>query len=143
MAAGTGSPVVEQQAAAVYVIVNPNLRASAEWPRIRAELAARVKGAPLAAFGDLFADSADYQARWPDVVRDLAGAVVVPSIDSGRLLAGRVALREAAAVSQAGKPVFLATPRGLVPWGKVEARRQKGPRWAEAELIVPGGEVAR
>jgi hypothetical protein len=128
-----------QQAAGVYVIVAPDVRSSADWPRIRDELATRVKGAPLATFSDLFASNEDYAARWPTVAAELAGAVVVPTVRDGRLVAGRVALREARQVARAGKPVLLLTRRGLVPWEQVEVRRVKGDQLAGAELVAPGG----
>jgi hypothetical protein len=132
-------PLEPAPEAVVYVIAGPAVRDSAEWARIRADLAARVKGAHLATFGDLFTSSEDYAARWPIVAGELAGAVVVPTIRGGGLVAGPVALREAGQVARAGKPVLLLTRRGLVPWEQVEVRRVKGARLVGAELVVSGG----
>jgi hypothetical protein len=132
-----------QRAAVVYLIANPNLRTSPAWPRIRADLETRVKGAAVAGFSDLFTDSEDYRARWQDVVRDLAGAVAVATTRGPYLLAGRVALREAADISGAGRPVLLYTPRGLVPWADVRVREFGGSKWLGAELVVAGSRAAR
>ena len=131
-----------QRAAAVYLIANPDLRTSPAWPRIRADLETRVKGAPVAGFSDLFTSTEDYRARWQDVVQNLAGAVVIATARGPHLLAGRVALREAADISQAGKPVFLYTRQGLVPWAAVQVREISARGWLTAELVVPG-EAAR
>lgn len=124
-----------QRIAAVYLIANPDVRSSPAWQHIHADLAGRVKGAHVAEFSDLFTGTEDYRARWQDVVRDLAGAVVVATARGPHLLAGRVALREAAEISQAGKPVFLYTRRGLVPWTSVQVRKISTRGWLTAELV--------
>jgi hypothetical protein len=132
-------PAPARAARRVYLIAAPGARTGPGWPRIRAELTVRVRGAELAAFGDLFTGSEDYRDRWPKVVRDqLAGAVVIPSEEGGRQLIGRLAFREIDSIGQAGKPVLVNVRAGLIPWGQVQVRKIRGPGWAGAELIIPG-----
>lgn len=131
-------PATDRQTRRVYLIAAPSIRNSPAWPRIRAELDNRVRGAELASFGDFFGEHDDYQERWPQVVLEVAGAVVVPSEEGGRQIIGRVARREAASISEAGKPVLVNVRVGLIPWEQVQTRKAAGQGWSALELIIPG-----
>jgi hypothetical protein len=145
-ACGNGFPVVTHASPAVtrgtlvYLIANPVSRKSAAWPKIHADLTARVKSAILADFSDLFADGADYRARWPQIVGQLGGAVVIPRPLSGGLMLGLAALREANEIDAAGKPVLIYTRRGLFRWAQADVRiHERSLGLFRVELIIPGG----
>jgi hypothetical protein len=126
----------------VYLIANPVSRSSTAWPGIIETLNGRVKNAALVEFSGLFADTADYKARWPEAVRQLAGAVVVPLSLNGGLMLGVIALREAEQIAAVGKPVLIYTREGLFPWAqaevKIHARKGKKDRFT-VELIIARG----
>ena len=103
----------------VYAIVSPALRSRPAWPKVRAAVKAKAKGAKLAEYPDIFIDHADYAACWEKKLAALDGAIVVPSNWGARQWIGPAAQREADFLTGAGKPVFLLAPGGLVRWPQV------------------------
>jgi len=124
----------------VYLIANPVSRKSSAWPKIHADLSARIKSAVLVEFSDLFTGSADYRARWAEVVGQIAGAVVIPRPIGGRLMLGMAALREANEIDAAGKPVLINTRKGLFRWAQADVKiHDRSLGRFRAELVIAGG----
>ena len=68
---------------AVYLIAPDALTRKPAWPKIRAAIRQRTKGAKLYTFADVFPDNALYEKTWQERLAEFSGAVVVPSRRGG------------------------------------------------------------
>ena len=105
----------------VYVVTSPALRSRPAWPKVRAAVKTKAKGAKLAECPDIFIDHADYAACWEKKLAELDGAIVVPFNRGAHQWIGPAAQREADFLTGIGKPVFLLAPDGLIRWSQVQS----------------------
>jgi len=132
--------VVSSGKARVYLIANPALRKSRAWEKLRPVIRKRAKNAELVTYDDVFAGKDDYAASWQERLLALAGAVVVANRYRGSLWLGEHAVREAACLADAGKPVLMFGPFGLVPWGGVRLDRPEDhPTFTPVQVCIGPG----
>ena len=115
----------DKKSRTVYLIVSPGTRNGKAWPKLLPVLKAKVKGARLVVYEDLFTSKDDYEACWQARLREVAGAVVVPSRKAmpdgsgAALWLGEQAVLEATLVNGHSRPVLVLASNGLLPWHAV------------------------
>lgn len=127
----------------VYIIASPGLRSTRfRWPRQLAELRALLPDARLISFPDLpeaFA-AVPQEERPARLARALSAAIACPD-KLGKppsRFVGPVAVAEAAAFLEAGKPVNLYAAGRLSPWEECELVPAGSPRRGRrTEVLLP------
>ena len=129
----------------VYLIHAPSLNKSAAWPKLLPAVTAKLPGAELLGFADVFGKPGtlvSLEDRIPRILAAADGALVIPrqvKADPPRWLLGYAAAQEARALVAAGRPVLVLTRNGLAAWPDVRARPADEPhsRWLQMELDLP------
>jgi len=131
----------------VYLIVRPKLFADKErWAKIGPALRAKLPGAELVTYRDLFGRQQRPAAeRVEGIEAECAGAVVVPFVSRWpdlpvRYLIGYAGRLEADELCAAGVPVLVFTPRGMAAWPDVlvqPAGEPLPPPHLSQELFLP------